>query len=176
MYHQPKRNWFPEDQSRSWLAWVFSMLRARPHPRNKIRHARTHKHKTINTPSGSIERKILSSIFYKKDTIEKQNEVPLVRATKENKGVISIATRLKTIVCFSNIVAMESKYNGSNSSKLCIFSTISFSGKFVNTIVLSACSAGAGWAGQPPLMDTVHINQPAILLSHINEPVTIRTS
>ena len=36
--------------------------------------------------------------------------------------------------------------------------------------------AGAGWAGQPPHMSTVHLNQPAVLLSHINEPATIRTS
>ena len=26
--------------------------------------------------------------------------------------------------------------------------------------------AGAGWAGQPPHMDTIHMNQPAVLLSH----------
>ena len=31
-------------------------------------------------------------------------------------------------------------------------------------------------AGQPPHMDTVHMNQPAVLLYHINKPVTIRTS
>jgi len=34
----------------------------------------------------------------------------------------------------------------------------------------------AGWAGQPPHMDTVPTNQPTVLLSHINEPATIRTS
>jgi len=39
---------------------------------------------------------------------------------------------------------------------------------------------GWGWlarlAGQPPHMDTIHMNQPVVLLSHINEPATIRTS
>ena len=33
-----------------------------------------------------------------------------------------------------------------------------------------------GWAGQPPHMDTVSMNQPAVLLSRINESVTIRTN
>ena len=33
----------------------------------------------------------------------------------------------------------------------------------------------AGLAGQPSHINTVHMNQPAVLLSHINEPTTIRT-
>ena len=33
-----------------------------------------------------------------------------------------------------------------------------------------------GLAGQPPHIYTIYMNQPAILLSHINEPATIRTS
>ena len=33
-----------------------------------------------------------------------------------------------------------------------------------------------GWAGQPPHMNTIHINQSAVLLYHINNPVMIRTS
>ena len=32
-----------------------------------------------------------------------------------------------------------------------------------------------GLAGQPPHMDTIHINQPAILLSHINKPASTQT-
>ena len=36
--------------------------------------------------------------------------------------------------------------------------------------------AGAGQAGQPPHMATIHANQPAVLLSHINESATIRSS
>ena len=33
---------------------------------------------------------------------------------------------------------------------------------------------GWGWlAGQPPHMSTIHMNQPAVLFSHINEPATI---
>ena len=34
----------------------------------------------------------------------------------------------------------------------------------------------AGWAGQPPHMDNIYMNQPAVLLSHINEPAMIRSS
>ena len=38
-------------------------------------------------------------------------------------------------------------------------------------------SFGWGWlarlAGQPPHMDTIHMNQSAVLLSHINESATI---
>ena len=34
----------------------------------------------------------------------------------------------------------------------------------------------AGLAGQPPHMGTIHMNQSTVLLSHINEPATIRTS
>ena len=34
----------------------------------------------------------------------------------------------------------------------------------------------AGLAGQPPHMATVYAKQPAVLLSHINEPAKIRTS
>ena len=34
----------------------------------------------------------------------------------------------------------------------------------------------AGWAGQPSHRNTVYMNQPAVLLSHINEPATIRIS
>jgi len=33
-----------------------------------------------------------------------------------------------------------------------------------------------GLAGQPPHMDTIYMNQPAVFLFHINEPATIRTS
>ena len=36
---------------------------------------------------------------------------------------------------------------------------------------------GWGWlAGQSPHMGTIHMNQPTVLISHINEPATIRTS
>ena len=34
-------------------------------------------------------------------------------------------------------------------------------------------SFGWGWAGQPPHKNIVHLNQPAVLLYHINEPATI---
>ena len=34
----------------------------------------------------------------------------------------------------------------------------------------------AGLAGQPSHINTVYVNQPAVLLSHVNEPATIRTS
>ena len=33
----------------------------------------------------------------------------------------------------------------------------------------------AGLAGQPPHIDTIHMNQSAVLLSHINELATIRS-
>ena len=40
----------------------------------------------------------------------------------------------------------------------------------------SSLIAGLGLAGQPPHMATIYANQPAVLLSHINEPATTRTS
>jgi len=36
--------------------------------------------------------------------------------------------------------------------------------------------AGWGWADQLPHKNTVHLNQSAVLLTHTNEPATIRTS
>jgi len=32
-----------------------------------------------------------------------------------------------------------------------------------------------GLASQPPHMDTIYMNQPAVLFSHVNEPATIQT-
>ena len=34
----------------------------------------------------------------------------------------------------------------------------------------------AGWASQPPYINTIHMNQLAIFLSHINKSTTIQTN
>ena len=45
-----------------------------------------------------------------------------------------------------------------------------------NILVTSYQPDRLGAAGQPSQQNTVHANQPAVLLSHVNEPATIRTS
>ena len=48
--------------------------------------------------------------------------------------------------------------------------------KKASIVPLVSLIAGLGLAGLPPHMATIHANQPAVLLSHINEPATIRSS
>jgi len=44
-------------------------------------------------------------------------------------------------------------------------------------VFLQSCQPDRlGLAGQPPHMDTIHMNQSVVLLSHINEPATIQVS
>ena len=51
------------------------------------------------------------------------------------------------------------------------YENVTSSVKFLISVI--AGLAGWGWAGQPPHKKTVYLNQPAVLLSHINEPATI---
>ena len=48
--------------------------------------------------------------------------------------------------------------------------------KKASIVPLVSLIAGLGLAGLPPHMATIHANQPAVLLSHINEPATIQIS
>ena len=79
-----------------------------------------------------------------------------------------------TITIISHCTAVHAKDMGSllYYAFLCLFYS-----RIVVLICRSFAGLGlAGLAGQPPPMATVAANQPAVPLSHVNEPATIRTS